>query len=91
MTPTEPMFLQIGLRRYEGPYKQASAMYCEARDQSGFGASEMPSVKIVNEAGKTIATISYNGRVWQDKTMICEGQNITEHCAQWIASDIVKA
>jgi hypothetical protein len=35
-----------------------------SRDASGYGASEMPSVKIVNEKGKKVAEISYNGRVW---------------------------
>lgn len=59
------MFLQIGRKRYEvRSLERASEMYCEARDASGLGASDVPEAKVVNESGKSIARISYNGRVW---------------------------
>lgn len=62
---TETMFLQIGKRRYQvSTLEQASAMFCTARDKSGYGASQMPRVTIVSEAGREIARISYNGRIW---------------------------
>lgn len=62
---TEPLFIQVGQRRYQvASLQQASEMYCTARDASGFGASRVPEGKVVTAAGRLVARISYNGRVW---------------------------
>ena len=59
------LFIQIGRKRYQvASLKQASEMYCTARDASGLGASQMPPATIVDEAGAPVARISYNGCVW---------------------------
>ena len=44
--------------------KEASDIYCAARDKSGFGSSRMRDGVIRNEAGQFVARVSYNGRVW---------------------------
>lgn len=65
MTPAKIMFLQIGRKRYQvDSFKQASEMFCVARDKSGNGASRTPSPLIVDENGVAIGYVSYNGRVW---------------------------
>lgn len=59
------LFLQIGRKRYEVPTLQAaSTMFCNARDASGLGASNVPEAFVVDDHGKRVARISYNGRVW---------------------------
>jgi hypothetical protein len=59
------IFLQIRRKRYQvESFKQASEMFCAARDKSGNGASRIPSPLIVDENGETIGYVSYNGRVW---------------------------
>jgi hypothetical protein len=59
------MFLQVGCRLYPvATFAQASQMFCTARDTFGKGASETPSVLIVDGAGSVIGHVSYNGRVW---------------------------
>lgn len=65
-TLTETIFLQIGRSRYQvASLREASDKLCAARDASGMGASEMGSqFKVVNESGRKIALVSYNGRVW---------------------------
>lgn len=65
------MFIQIGRRRYQvASFEQASQMYCAARDAhdraTGWGASKTPTASIVDEHGKPVAFVSYNGRVWAD-------------------------
>lgn len=65
MTPSETIFIQIGRRRYQvADLKQASEMYCAARDASGYGASKVPEGRIVTADGRAVGRISYNGRVW---------------------------
>ncbi len=62
---SEPLFIEIGRRRYQvADLRQASEMYCAARDASGFGASAVPDGRIVTASGRLVARISYNGRVW---------------------------
>ncbi len=70
--------IQIGRKRYPvASLAEASAMFCAARDKSGFGASRTPDPKIF-EGDKQIAYISYNGRVWAgskyvpNATPLCE-------------------
>ena len=63
--PNEPLFIQIGRKRYQvASLQHASEMYCKARDASGHGASRVPEGKIVTADGRLQARISYNGRVW---------------------------
>lgn len=66
MVPAKSMFLKVGGRAYQvASFEQASQMICKARDTSGMGASEMGcQFNIVDETGKGIAYVSYNGRVW---------------------------
>lgn len=64
-TLTEALFIQIRRKRYPvASLKQASEMFCAARDKSGLGASQTPDAFIVNSLGEKVARISYNGRVW---------------------------
>lgn len=45
--------------------REASDAWCKLRDEQGLGASESPKVTVIDTAtGKTVATISYNGRAW---------------------------
>jgi len=68
MTVSEPIFIQIGRRRYQvADLAQASQMYSAARDhkmRGSGGASRTPDALIVTASGKPVARISYNGRVW---------------------------
>lgn len=64
-TLTEPLFIQIGAKRYQiASLQQASQMFEQARDASGLGASGIPSPLIVRQDGSTFGFVSYNGRVW---------------------------
>jgi hypothetical protein len=69
MIPAETIYVQIGKRRFQvSSFREASEMFCKARDQfsfqTGCGASKTPEAAIVNDAGEAVARISYNGRVW---------------------------
>lgn len=45
---------------------EASEAWCKLRDEQGLGASDSPKVTVIDTAtGKTVATISYNGRAWE--------------------------
>lgn len=71
MTPAKTMFLQIGSRRFQvATLKEASRMYCAARDHFGEGASRTPSPLIVDEQGMVIGHVSYNGRVWAGESYV---------------------
>jgi hypothetical protein len=53
--------------------QDASQKWCAVRDASGKGASECLPITVVDlDTGKTIARISYNGRIWS-----MDGQEIT--------------
>ena len=59
------LFLQIGRTRHQvADIAEAVAKYNTARDASGLGASDMPRVTIVDQRGKFLYSVSYNGRVW---------------------------
>jgi len=46
-------------------FAEASRFYAELRDRSGHGASSMPEGRIYDaETGKPVASLSYNGKVW---------------------------
>ena len=62
---TEQLFIEIGRRRYQvADFRQASEMFCAARDRAGEGASKTPWPNIVTADGRVVARVSYNGRVW---------------------------
>jgi hypothetical protein len=44
-------------------YKEASLMFCLARDHSGLGASGTPT-PLIYDGGRLVAHVSYNGKVW---------------------------
>ena len=65
MIPQEVLFLQVGKRRYQiSSFEEASTKVCIARDASPHGASRFKSPLLVNESGRVVGHISYNGRVW---------------------------
>lgn len=45
-------------------YAEASAVYSAARDASGEGASTFRDGVVKDANGRTMARVSYNGRVW---------------------------
>ena len=45
--------------------KEAQKVFCKFRDENFLGASQMSDGKI--PLGKTTLTISYNGRIWDEK------------------------
>lgn len=48
-----------------GSLLEASQAWERLRDEQGLGASESPKVSVIDlNTGKTVARISYNGRVW---------------------------
>ena len=71
MQITESLFIQVGNRRrfQVASFEEASALYCEARDRMGEGASKTPTAKIFNESGDQVARISYNGKVWAGSSL----------------------
>jgi len=63
LAPT--MFLQVGRKRYQvESFKQASEMFCAVRDKAGEGSSRTPTTLIVDEQGRVVGHVTYNGRVW---------------------------
>lgn len=63
--PKTELFLQVGRTRYQvQSFEQASKMFCAARDKSGLGASGIPFPLIVDQDGKTVGYVAYNGRVF---------------------------
>ncbi len=45
-------------------HAEAFALYAKRRDDSGEGASTFADARIVDDGGRDLARISYNGRVW---------------------------
>lgn len=63
--PATLLFIQVGRKRYQvDSLQQASEMYCAARDANMQGMSRTPPGRVVDEHGRDVARISYNGRVW---------------------------
>lgn len=48
------------------------------RDNNGLGGSNWPAVIIENDAGTPVATVSYNGRLWEPKKKWPEAKELTE-------------
>lgn len=67
MTPAR-LALRIGRARRAvevASLAEASRVYVELRDRSGLGASSMPEGRILDpDTGALVASLSYNGRVW---------------------------
>ena len=66
------MTLNIGRNKYDvESLSQAQRVYEDLRDASEMGASGFPSGTI-QQNGKKIARISYNGRIWglDDKPLL---------------------
>ncbi len=65
------LFVEIGSKRYEvASIEDASRRFAVARDKAfadGAGSADLPQPLIVDSAGKVIANISQNGRVWPGK------------------------
>ena len=49
-------------------FEEASKKYSFARDEAQLGSSELPKAKLVDESGKVVAHVSYNGKVWAGET-----------------------
>jgi len=50
-----------------GSYEEAGRIVDQMRKDSGLGSSDFPRVEIVDtKTGKTVATVSYNGRIWEN-------------------------
>jgi hypothetical protein len=45
-------------------FEEASRKYALAREESQLKSSELPPAELVDESGKTVAFVSYNGKVW---------------------------
>lgn len=59
------MTLTIGIRRLPvATLEEASRVFCERRDRSGFGASDFPDGRLYDAEGREIGRVSYNGRIW---------------------------
>ncbi len=54
-------------RRIQGNgFRDLQMAWCELRDKSGLGVSDLGNGgNVLNDNGKRIAKISYNGRVWE--------------------------
>lgn len=45
-------------------FEEASKKYSFAREETQLGSSQLPQAELVDESGKVVAFVSYNGRVW---------------------------
>lgn len=53
--------------------KEAKIMWVEARDRLGWGASDFQFKEagfLIGDNGKQIGQFSYNGKLWEQKTLI---------------------
>lgn len=80
---TEQLYVRHGEQRFPvASFEEASRKWNIFRDATGAGASQLHDAIIENSAGKKVARISYNGRVWgisendlpweYTKTLLCE-------------------
>jgi hypothetical protein len=59
------LWITVRKRRYPvASLEDASQKFSQVRDASGKGASETPTPLIVDDAGKVVGYIAYNGRVF---------------------------
>ena len=68
------MILHIGMRQYPvASLAEASVRYQLARGTRP--SSRMPTGVVMDEAGRAVARVSYNGRVWspgEPRELLCE-------------------
>jgi len=72
--PTPALYVTGMGRRYPvATVEEASAKWCAFRDASGEGCSTIGNgVRVVDSAGREVARVSYNGRIWIDgKAVAC--------------------
>lgn len=66
--PTNTMYLRVGTKLYEvASFEHASKMFEKARDAAlarGIDPAKLHGQMIVDDTGRVIANVSYNGRVW---------------------------
>jgi hypothetical protein len=61
----QQLYVQVGGQRYAvDSLQDAANKWDEFRQKSGIGGSETPRVLIVDQNGKEVGRISYNGKVW---------------------------
>jgi hypothetical protein len=53
------------LRKPIDDLRELSRAYRATIDELGLGGSETPNCYILNEVGKRVGRVSYNGRVWK--------------------------
>lgn len=63
---TQQLFVRRGSQTYPvASFEDASQKWCEFRDTTGAGASEIgEDVMIYDQTGTPVARISYNGKIW---------------------------
>lgn len=60
-----PLFATVGFRRFPVMnWEQVSTAYRNLLDELGLGASQAPRCIVQSPDGKTLAHVSYNGKVW---------------------------
>lgn len=60
------LFATVGKTTYPAStVQQVSAAYTATINRLGLGASEAPPCRIVDERGKIVFHVSYNGKVWK--------------------------
>lgn len=53
--------------------EEVSGAYRATIEHMGIGASETPPCRIMNERGREVGYVSYNGRVWACPAMLWDG------------------
>lgn len=70
------MIFQLRNKKHEvQDFAQACKIFCDARDESGQGASRFPDGFILNEQGVKTHRISYNGKIWLGTKYIMGGDD----------------
>jgi hypothetical protein len=66
LTEQRPLMLKIGRTASSATsLADASAQYRKYIDDNGFGARDAVKATVKEVGGKVLASISYNGRVWE--------------------------
>jgi len=70
LSPSPQYAVRFGSKRHVvavASIREASDAWCQLRDEQCLGGRESPKVTVVDlTTGKTVATISYNGRAWDN-------------------------
>ena len=63
---TAPAAVRVGRRVFDfESYEATSAAYRATIEATGVGGSRAPKCDILDGAGRVVAYVSYNGRVWR--------------------------